>query len=257
MTISKKPKIAFFDFTGCEGCQLTVIDTLQTNPQLLDIVEVVQFREAMREKGQDYDIAFIEGSYTRMADESRLKTIREQAKIVVTLGSCAHLGGVNAARNRRSSKEVHRIVYGPASKAQASHNALPILAIIPVEYIIPGCPIDRREFAQVLKALVQRQMPSLPEYPICMECKLQENVCLVKRGIPCLGPVTRAGCGAICPTFGTGCEGCRGLVSEPNLAWLQSASKKFGVTEPQAETAERLFLTNTLMEQEGKNYGQH
>jgi sulfhydrogenase subunit delta len=257
MSTSKKLKIAFFDFTGCEGCQLTVIDTLQINPQLLDVVEFVQFREAMSEKGEDYEVAFIEGSYTRPTDESRLKAIRDQAEIVIALGACAHLGGVNALRNRQSSIEVHHMVYGRDSKAYGNQKAMPISAVIPVDYTIPGCPIDRQEFIRVIQALVQHQLPRLPDYALCAECKMQENVCLFKLGVPCLGPVTRAGCGAICPTFGIGCEGCRGLVSEPNLAWLRVGALEQGIGIERFDAAARLFLTNTLVESEGDGYGWH
>lgn len=257
MSTSTKLRIAFFDFTGCEGCQLTVIDALQTNLHLLDAVEIVQFREAISEKGEDYEVAFIEGSYTRSEDESRLKAIRDQAEIVIALGACAHLGGVNALRNRQSSVEVHQRVYGRDSKAYGNQKAMPISTIIPVEYVIPGCPIDTQEFIQVLKALVQHQVPRLPDYALCAECQLKENICLFKRGVACMGPVTRAGCGAICPSFGIGCEGCRGLVSEPNLAWLHSAAKGHGDGELHIEAAERLFLTCALMESGEDGHGEY
>lgn len=255
MTASVKLRVAFFDFTGCEGCQLTVIDTLKTNAELLDMVEIVRFREAMSEKGEDYEVAFIEGSYTRASDESRLRAIRNRAKIVVALGSCAHLGGVNTIRNTLSSTELRRIVYGRDSKTNGYQRAMPIAAIIPVEYTIPGCPIDGQEFIRALKSLAQRQPPRLPDYPLCAECKLQENACLLKRGDPCLGPVTQAGCGAICPSLGISCEGCRGLVSDPNLAWLRAAAMKHGAGETRLEVAARLFLTQALIGSEGDDYG--
>jgi sulfhydrogenase subunit delta len=257
MTATRKLKAAFFDFTGCEGCQLTVLDALQTDIQLLDVVEIVQFREAMSEKGEDYEVAFIEGSCTRTADASRLKGIRDQAEIVVTLGACAHLGGINAIRSRQSLAKVSRIVYGPSGKGTDSHKALPIAAIIPVDCVIPGCPIDRQEFVRALKALVQQRLPQLPDYAVCAECKLQENICLFSHGIPCLGPVTRAGCGAICPSFGAGCEGCRGLFSDPNLAWLRAAATEHGIAEERVDAAARLFLTYALMESNGDKHGQH
>jgi len=139
-----KPKIAFFDFTSCEGCQLTVVDLLQTHLGLLDIVEIVQFREAMSEKGEDYAVAFIEGSCTRQSDEERLRKIRAQAKIVVALGACAHLGGVNAMKNRWPIDNVQTYVYGKNGRnAYESYPARPISAVIPVDAVIPGCPIDR------------------------------------------------------------------------------------------------------------------
>ena len=165
-----KPKVAFFDFTSCEGCQLTVVDSLQTHLDLLDAIEIVQFREAMSEKGDDYQIAFIEGSCTRKSDEDRLMRIREQAEIVVALGACAHLGGVNALRNRQSLDEISAYVYGdsrdwteavPYRRQQVNEDlgrvtplAQPIEAIVRVDAILPGCPIDREEFVRVTKQLL-------------------------------------------------------------------------------------------------------
>lgn len=245
-----KLKVAFFDFTGCEGCQLNVIDALQTDADLLDAVEIVQFREAMSEQGEDYEVAFVEGSYTRPADENRLRAIRERATTVVALGACAHLGGINALRNRRSSDEVRRIVYGSSGQGAYSCKALPISAVIEVDYVIPGCPIDRGEFLRALKALARHLPPRLPDYAVCAECKLQENACLFERGIPCLGPVSRAGCGAICPAYGAGCEGCRGLISNPNFAWLQAAAAAHGISQERVGAAANLFLTYALMERE-------
>lgn len=216
--MSTKPKVAFFDFTSCEGCQLTVIDALQTHLGLLDLIEIVQFREAMSEKGEDYQIAFIEGSCTRESDEARLHMIRKQATLVVALGACAHLGGVNAMKNRWPIEEVQTYVYGENGKAYyESYEARPISAVIEVDLAIPGCPIDRFEFIRTVQQLLQGRTPKLADYPLCVECKLRENACLNKLGKPCLGPVTRAGCGALCTTFGDGCEGCRGFAPEANF----------------------------------------
>jgi len=149
--MKSKPKIAFFDFTGCEGCQLTVIDSLQNHLDLLDAVEIVQFREALSEKGEDYKIAFVEGSCTRPSDEERLHRIREQAQIVVALGACAHLGGINAVRNLLPLEQTRRYVYGENAKVYESGIARPISDVIPIEAFIPGCPIDREEFIAKVK----------------------------------------------------------------------------------------------------------
>jgi coenzyme F420-reducing hydrogenase gamma subunit len=241
-----KPRIAFFDFTGCEGCQLTVIDALQTQADLLDAVEIVEFREAMSERGEAFEIAFVEGSCSRAMDEARLVSIRERAQIVVALGACAHLGGVNAIRNRQPSDEVRRYVYGQSGQGYENHPAVPVQDVIQVDCVVPGCPINRDEFVRTVKALLSGHLPGLPDYPVCAECKLRENDCLFRRGIPCLGPVTMAGCGAICPAFGVGCEGCRGLVSDPNLAWLKAASAACGQDERALAEATRLFLSQVL-----------
>lgn len=255
MTPSPKVRVAFFDFTGCEGCQLTVLDALQDHADLLEAVEIVEFREAMSGREDNYQIAFVEGSCSQAADEERLKAIRAKAQIVVALGACAHLGGVNALRNRQPSEEVRRYVYGQIGRLVDGHQARPIAEIIPVDCVIPGCPIDRLEFVRAVKRLLQGRLPGLPDHPVCVECKYRENDCLFQRGIPCLGAVTRAGCGAICPSFGAACEGCRGLVPEPNLGWLRAACLAHGISEDRLEAASRLFLSHQLTVYEADRYG--
>ena len=157
-----KPKVAFFDFTGCEGCQLTVIDALQTHPELLDAVEIVEFREAMSEKSDRYYIAFVEGSCSRESDEARLRQIRERAAVVVALGACAHLGGVNAIRNNQDPQQVRSYVYGDKADWFDSYRARGIAEVIDVDAVIPGCPIDRDEFVKVVRSLLQGRIPGRP-----------------------------------------------------------------------------------------------
>lgn len=243
-----KPKVAFFDFTSCEGCQLTVVDSLQTHPELLDVVEIVQFREAMTEKGEDYAVAFVEGSISRASDEPRLKQIREQAAVLVALGACAHLGGINAIRNAHPLEDVRRYVYGDKAEWYETYPARPISAVVKVDAVIPGCPIDRDEFLEVVKALLLGKKPPIPDYPLCVECKLKENVCLFHKGGFCLGPVTRAGCGAICPTYGDGCEGCRGLIPDPNRNALSDVLVENGLTVEAMLARWTLFGTYQQME---------
>lgn len=250
MSDSSKPKVAFFDFTGCEGCQLTVLDALQTDLDLLTAVTIVQFREAMSEQDDTYDIAFVEGACTRTNDEPRLQAIRAQAQIVVALGACAHLGGVNALRNRMPLHQAQHIVYGDGGKLHESDRARPISDVIPVDVFVPGCPIDRIEFVRTVKYLLQGRSPALPDVPLCAECKLRENACVVRYGIACLGPVTRAGCAAICPTHGQGCAGCRGLVDEPNLGWLETALSNHGVSRDTFLATTRIFLAYQLAQRE-------
>jgi coenzyme F420-reducing hydrogenase gamma subunit len=226
-----KPKIAFFDFASCEGCQLTVVDSLQTHLDLLDAVEIVQFREAMTEKGEDYQIAFVEGSCTREKDEARLFKIRDQADLVVALGACAHTGCVNALKNLQPSlDDVREYVYGDKADWYETYPARPISAVIDIDAFIPGCPIDREEFVRVVKNVLLGKKPGIPDHPVCVECKLKENVCLLLEGKPCLGPVTRAGCDAICPTYGDGCEGCRGYIPEPNENAMKDVLDEAGMT---------------------------
>jgi len=248
MTNSMKPKVAFFDFTSCEGCQLTVIDSLQTHPELLDVVDIVEFREAMSEKSDSYDIAFIEGSCSRLSDEDRLRDIRERSGMVVALGACAHLGGVNAIRINQNLDEVRHYVYSRFADWFDAYEARAISEVIEVDTVIPGCPIDRYEFLFVVKALLQGRVPEPPDYPVCIECKLDENICMFQRGQVCLGPITRAGCKAICPTYGMGCDGCRGLIPYPKIASLRQVMADRGLDVHEIDSKLTLYMTNQMIE---------
>ncbi len=250
-----RPKVAFFEFTSCEGCQLTVVDSLQTHPELLDAVEIVRWREAMSEKGDEFLVAFVEGSIARQSDEAQLKAIREKAAVLVALGTCAHLGGVNAIRNRQELQSVRRYVYGDKADWYETYPARPISAVVTVDAVIPGCPIDRNEFVAVVTALLQGRTPAMPDSPVCVECKLKENVCVYQRGLTCLGPVTRQGCDAICPTYGDGCEGCRGLIPHPNLASMKNVLAEFGMTPDAFDRKTTMYLTYQMMELEAAKNG--
>ena len=250
MSDNGKPKIAFFDFTSCEGCQLTVVDSLQTHPELLQAVEIVQFREAMTEKGEDYLVAFVEGSCTRKSDETRLKKIREQAAVVVALGACAHLGGVNALKALHPLEDVRKYVYGDKADWYETYDARPIDAVIPVDFAIPGCPIDRDEFIAVVKALLLGKKPPIPDHPVCVECKLKENACLFTLGKVCMGPITRAGCKAICPSYGQPCEGCRGFISNPNDSSMRNVLEEHGLTVEDVMSMYTMFNTYQVLEKQ-------
>lgn len=247
MTSSLKPKIAFFDFAGCEGCQLTALDALQTHPELLEAVEIVQFREAMSERGDDYQIAFIEGGITRTADEHRLKTIRERADLVIAFGACAHLGGVNALRNWQPQENVESYVYGQMGRFQHNDQARPIESVITIDAFIPGCPIDRSEFITAVRYLLQGRLPDIPDYPLCVECRLNEVPCLFLKGTLCLGPITRAGCGSICPSFGKACLGCRGQVSNANIDGLKIASRAWGYDNENLTEKLKIFQSYSMI----------
>jgi sulfhydrogenase subunit delta len=245
-----KPRVAFFDFACCEGCQLTVVDSLQTHLDLLDAVDIVEFREAISDQSDDYLVAFIEGSCTRESDEARLKKIRERAAVVVALGACAHTAGLNALKNLHPLEDVREWVYGEKADWYDTYAARPISAVIEVDAVIPGCPIDQEEFVSVVKALLMGKTPPVPDYPVCVECKLKENVCLLLEGKPCMGPVTRAGCDAICPTYGDGCEGCRGLIPHPNDNAMKDVLEEAGLTVDQVMSRMTMFNTYPLQEKE-------
>lgn len=225
-----KPKIAFFDFASCEGDQLQIVNLEEKLLELLSHVEVVSFREAMKEHSDNYDIAFIEGSCTRQKDEERLKEIRNNAKIVIALGACAAIGGINCLKNHRDQTTVRKEVYGDKWELFDTYPARPIDAVIKTDYKIHGCPINRDEFLNIVKALLMGQKPFVPNYPICVECKANGNVCVFEKGMTCVGPVTRAGCGSVCINEGAVCWGCRGLVDNPNTDSHKEVLAKYNLT---------------------------
>jgi len=236
-----KPKVAFFDFAGCEGDQLQVANLEEDLLELLDIIEVVNFREIMKEHSDEYDIAFIEGSCTRFEDEDRLREIRHNAKLVVAIGSCATIGGINSLRNYNLD-EAKKVVYKDRADWFSSYEARPIDAVIPVDAYVHGCPIDRDEFVHVVTSLVLGKKPEIPNYPVCVECKKNENICAFERGEFCVGPVTRAGCNSCCINEGTLCWGCRGLVDNPNEDAHREVLEKYGLTLDEVVNKFRLYF---------------
>ncbi len=254
-----KPRVAFFDFSSCEGCQLQVANLEEAVIDVTKLVDIVSFREVMKEHSDDYDIAIIEGSITRPMDVERIKKIRANASILIALGACAHLGGVQRLGNQWTPEENKQEVYGIADPDDVSdenpffeqprHRAVD--EIVKVDFTIPGCPIDSNEFARVLVALLQGKAPPIPDYPVCVDCKKQENECLFTIVEFCMGPVARAGCGAVCPTHGYGCEGCRGYISDPHLNAQTEVLKKYGLTAEEIMHKKSMFTYRYIEEAQG------
>ncbi|MDQ7784597.1 MAG: hypothetical protein RDU20_17060 [Desulfomonilaceae bacterium] len=217
MPSSSKPKAAFFDFACCEGCQLTVLQLEETLLDLLEHVDIVTWREVMTGESESYDVAFCEGSITRERDVERIKKIRETAGILVTLGSCAGIGCHNAVRNKWPVEELLQKVYGTEEVVSDAIPARPITAVVPVDYQVLGCPISLPEFVSVFKHVLTGRKYYPPNQPVCVECKLNDYLCVYEKGMICLGPVTRCGCNAICTSRGDACHGCRGLIENANL----------------------------------------
>ena len=241
--MSTKPKVAFFDFSCCEGCQLAAIDLAPE--QLLDLlalIDIVEFREAISEKSDSYDVAIVEGSITRDSDIPRLKKIREITKILITLGSCSTIAGINALKNFQPKEQYQKAVYPDDPGKYETTTARAIDEFVKVDAFIPGCPIDTSEFVRVVKNLVLGKKPDIPTYPVCVECKINENECVYEKGIQCLGPVTRAGCSARCPSNGGYCFGCRGVIPEPNIKSQQDIMEKYDLTFEQMKDKFKLFL---------------
>ena len=224
-----KPKVAFFDFSDCEGCQLQFTNMGETFLDILNLINIVNFREIMSEAGQDYDIAFVEGSITTDNDVKRIKTIREKAKIIIALGSCATIGGINGMKNRLPLKEAKRIVYGDKSHTINSIKTMPLHEVVKVDYFINGCPVYIPEVLTVLKCVLLGKAYVVPNYSVCIECKINENVCRYEKGEDCLGPITKAGCNSWCINNGNKCYGCRGLVENPAVNAHKEILLKYGL----------------------------
>jgi len=239
-----KPRVAIFDFACCEGCQLQIVNLEEELLDLISVVEPVEWREAMSEQSDEYDIAIVEGSITRPEDEKRVKEIRERAKILVALGACATMGGVNNLKNQFDINEVKTCVYG--KDASMPHlETMPtksVADVVKVDYMVHGCPINNKEFAYIVRCLAMGKKPVIPTYSVCVECKMNENVCRYEYNEVCLGPITRAGCGAICPSAGSWCFGCRGLVDDPNVNAAKEVMEHYGKTVEDLQ--DRLVLFN-------------
>jgi coenzyme F420-reducing hydrogenase gamma subunit len=244
MNAKKKARIAFFDFSSCEGDQVELTNlSAPIFVGLLDHVEFVEFREVMKEKTTEpIDIAFIEGSFTRESDRARLEEIRKRASIVIAYGACAATGGINAMKNHTT--DYKEFVYGKDASMPHldSQTAQPISAAIKVDYALHGCPIDRVEFVHVVSHLLHGKQPVIPNYPVCVECKMRETVCRYDLDDHCLGLVARAGCGAPCPADGIPCEACRGFWDDPNEDALEEVlQSKGGLTAERARDKSRMF----------------
>ncbi|MDG6220517.1 MAG: hypothetical protein QCI38_03610 [Candidatus Thermoplasmatota archaeon] len=249
-----KPKVAIFDFASCEGCELQIANLEETILDVVKLIDIVAFREVMKEDSDDYDIAIVEGSIARPMDEERLKHIRSRAKILVALGACAHLGGVQRMGNKWSPEENKKEVY-PMAKPDDISDKNPFFErprhksldeIVKVDYVIPGCPINKEEFAKVLIALLTDRKPPIPEYPVCVECKKNENICMFTIGKFCMGPVARAGCGAPCPTHGNECEACRGYVDHPHEKAQTEVLKQYGLTAEEIMHRKTMYTSKYL-----------
>jgi len=218
----EKPRAGFYSLTGCQGEYLTILGMEDQLLDLLGLVEIVEFKLASSvELPSKVDIAFVEGSVTTKKDLEYLEEIRRKSKILVAIGDCAVWGGIQASTSGTDWRDLMRSVYGTDENLYGflgEHKGLS--EVVQVDYELQGCPIEGREFAELLIDLVREVRPVLPDYPVCVECKVREIPCLiVERGLPCLGPVTVAGCDARCPSYNTACIGCRGpLRDEANVS---------------------------------------
>lgn len=237
-----RPKLAVWKLASCDGCQLTLLDCEDELLAVAGAVELAYFPEATSHVDPGpYDFSLVEGSVTTTHDAERLADIRARSGLLVTLGACATAGGIQALRNVRDHGAMMAAVYARPDFVTSLATSTPVAAHVKVDFELRGCPIDKGQLLEVLTALVHGRTPHLPTYAVCAECKARANVCVtVARGLPCLGPVTQAGCGALCPSYSRGCFGCFGPSDAPRTEPLAAHLLARGMGK---EEVARLFAT--------------
>jgi len=239
----RKPRIAVFKFASCDGCQLSLLDAEDELLAITGAVDIAYFPEASRAmlKGP-YDIGLVEGSVTTHHDAQRIQEVRRQCKTLVTIGACATAGGIQALRNWKDVDEFIRVVYATPQFISTLKLSTPIAEHVPVDFELRGCPINKYQLVELLTATLAGRKPNIPTNSVCVDCKRKGNVCIaVAKGIACLGPVTQAGCGALCPSFDRGCYGCYGPMESPNTSSLTKGLRVLGQTDEQIMRAFRGF----------------
>ncbi|MBY8857413.1 oxidoreductase [Nocardia sp. CA2R105] len=236
------PTLAVWKFTSCDGCQLTLLDCEDELLTLSNRIHIAHFLEASSapEPGP-YDVSLVEGSISTPDELGRIIEIREQSRILVAIGACATHGGIQALRNFADVTEFTSLVYADPQYISTLATATPISAHVHVDYELRGCPIDRHQLVRVLDAFLAGRAPDIPDSSVCTECKRRGTTCVtVAEGIPCLGPVTHAGCGALCPAYHRGCYGCFGPMTRPNIGALLPILEVNGMPPPDRD---RVFET--------------
>jgi len=243
MRRTRKPKLAVWKFASCDGCQLSILNCEDELLAIAGEVEIAHFLEASRAsvKGP-YDLSLVEGSITTEHDAARIQQVRRVSKYLVTIGACATAGGIQALRNFSDVQEFMPIVYTTPEYVDILDTSTPIAHHVPIDFELRGCPINKNQLLDAISAFLHGRRPNTLPHSVCVECKLRGAVCVtVAHGIPCLGPVTHAGCGAICPSYDRGCYGCFGPKETPNTASLSDRWLHLGASERDLVHAFRSF----------------
>ncbi|WP_225848853.1 oxidoreductase [Streptomyces sp. HPF1205] len=228
-----RPRLGVFKFASCDGCQLTLLDCEDELLALAGEVRIAHFLEASSDvEPGPYDLALVEGSVSTPEQAERIRRVRERSRHLVTIGACATAGGIQALRNHADAREYLETVYARPDYIETLATSTAISAHVPVDFELRGCPIDRGQLLEVITAFLAGRRPGIPDHSVCFSCKRRGNVCvLVAHGTPCLGPVTHAGCGALCPTYGRGCYGCFGPAATTNLGALVPVLREDGMSD--------------------------
>ena len=237
------PKLAVYKVASCDGCQLSILDVEDHLLDIAGVVHIANFPEASREVIEGpYDLTLVEGSITSAHDAERIHEIRRESKFLVTIGACATAGGIQALKNWKDTDLFASTVYAHPEYLDTLETSTPVKNHVEVDFELRGCPVDKMALVEVVAAFVQGRRPNIPEYSVCVECKREGTPCvMVSQGIPCLGPVTQAGCGALCPSYNRGCYGCFGPMESPNTEMLAAAWQRLGVSHRELVDAYRGF----------------
>ena len=253
-----KPRLAVWKFASCDGCQLSLLDCEDELLAVAGAVEIAYFPEATRGdiKGH-YDVSLVEGSITTPHDAERIREVRARSRTLMTIGACATAGGIQALRNFADVQEYAAVVYARPDYISTLATSTPIADHVTVDFELRGCPINKRQLLEVVSAFLVGRRPVTPAHSVCVECKLKGNVCvMVAHGTPCLGPVTHAGCGALCPSYDRGCYGCYGPMETPNTPSLSRRLADLGMNERAIERVFRTFNANAeAFREESKRHG--
>jgi coenzyme F420-reducing hydrogenase gamma subunit len=233
MERKRKPKLAVWKFASCDGCQLSLLDCEEELIAIAGEVQIANFPEASRAVVRGpYDVSLAEGSITTAHDAERIQQVRKVSKFVVTIGACASSGGIQALRNFKDVRDFISLVYATPAYISTLDRSTPIAEHIKVDFELRGCPINKHQLLETLSAFLNGRKPAVPQHSVCVECKRRGIVCvMVAHGTPCLGPVTQAGCGALCPGYFRGCFGCFGPQDSPNTTSLSVHWARLGAQE--------------------------
>jgi coenzyme F420-reducing hydrogenase gamma subunit len=239
---ARKPKLAVWKFASCDGCQLSLLDCEDELLALTGEIEIAQFAEASSAVVRGpYDLSLVEGSVTTPHDAERIREVRRVSGKLVTIGACATAGGIQALRNFASVEDFLSVVYASPEYVSTLETSTPISAHVKVDFELHGCPIDKGQLLEVISAFLAGRRPQISSASVCTECKRRGTVCvMVAHGTPCLGPVTHAGCGALCPSYNRGCYGCFGPMETPNTVSLTRQLRVLGMSD---RAVDRVFRT--------------
>jgi coenzyme F420-reducing hydrogenase gamma subunit len=243
MAAANRPKLAVWKFASCDGCQLSLLDCEDELLEIAGAVEIAYFPEATRAvvKGP-YDLSLVEGSITTSHDAMRIQQVRRQSKRLVTIGACATAGGIQALRNFADVAEYTRQVYATPRFISTLATSTPISSHVFVDFELQGCPINKHQLIEVVSAYLHGRKPNVAAHSVCIECKRRNIPCvMVSQGTPCMGPITHAGCGAICPAYNRGCYSCYGPMETPNAGSLAEWFLRLGTVQSDVVRKFRTF----------------